>query len=116
MGAYIVRRLLLIIPTLFAIMVVNFVVIQVAPGGPVEQAIAQLTGEGSAITDRITRGGGENMAKENNVPFLGRIPIDPDLATACDTGRPFIYHSQHKPAAQAFSKAVEELMEQIKKS
>ena len=36
MGAYIVRRLLLMIPTLLAIMVINFVVIQVAPGGPVE--------------------------------------------------------------------------------
>lgn len=63
MGAYIIRRLLLIIPTLFAIMVVNFIVIQVAPGGPVEQAIAQLTGEGSAITDRITRSGGENIGQ-----------------------------------------------------
>ena len=40
MGAYIIRRLLLIIPTLFAIMVVNFAVIQIAPGGPVEQVIA----------------------------------------------------------------------------
>ncbi len=58
MTAYIVRRLLLMIPTLFGIMVINFVFVQLAPGGPVEQAIAQLTGEGSAITERITRGGG----------------------------------------------------------
>jgi microcin C transport system permease protein len=42
-------------------MVINFIVIQIAPGGPVEQAIAELTGEGSAITDRITRGGGETL-------------------------------------------------------
>lgn len=61
MGAYIVRRLLLIVPTLLAIMVINFIVIQVAPGGPVEQAIAELTGETSAITDRVTRGGGETL-------------------------------------------------------
>ncbi len=61
MGAYVIRRLLLIIPTLLAIMVINFIVIQIAPGGPVEQAIAELTGEGSAITDRITRGGGETL-------------------------------------------------------
>ena len=61
MGAYIIRRLLLIIPTLLAIMVINFVIIQVAPGGPVEQAIAELTGESSAITERITRGGGETL-------------------------------------------------------
>lgn len=61
MGAYVIRRLLLIIPTLLAIMVINFMIIQIAPGGPVEQAIAELTGEGSAITDRITRGGGETL-------------------------------------------------------
>ena len=47
MGAYIVRRLLLMIPTLLAIMMINFVVIQIAPGGPVEQVISQLTGVGS---------------------------------------------------------------------
>ena len=47
MLAYIVRRLLLIIPTLFGIMVVNFFIIQAAPGGPVEQLIAQI--EGTAV-------------------------------------------------------------------
>lgn len=62
MTAYIIRRLLLMIPTLFAIMVINFVVIHVAPGGPVEQIIAQLTGEGADITERVTRSGtGENL-------------------------------------------------------
>lgn len=50
MFAYIVRRLLLIIPTLFATMVINFTIIQIAPGGPVEQAIAELTG--SAVGPR----------------------------------------------------------------
>jgi microcin C transport system permease protein len=55
MGAYIVRRLLLMIPTLFAIMVINFIIIQVAPGGPVEQIIAELTGTGADITGRVTR-------------------------------------------------------------
>jgi microcin C transport system permease protein len=57
MIAYIIRRLLLIIPTLIGIMLVNFIVVQVAPGGPVEQAIAQLTGEGADITERVARGG-----------------------------------------------------------
>ena len=66
------------------------------------------------VIDIFACAGGETMANENDVPFLGRIPIDPDLATACDTGRPFIYHSQHKPAAQAFSKVLEELLKQIK--
>jgi microcin C transport system permease protein len=48
MTAYILRRLLLMIPTLFGIMVVNFVVIQAAPGGPIDRTIAQLRGAGGA--------------------------------------------------------------------
>jgi microcin C transport system permease protein len=59
MTAYILRRLLLMIPTLFAIMVVNFVVVQAAPGGPVEQVIAQLQGRNIGATARITGGGSE---------------------------------------------------------
>ncbi len=54
MAAYITRRLLLIIPTLFGIMVINFVVIQFAPGGPVEQTIAQIKGTAVGATARIT--------------------------------------------------------------
>ena len=44
MLAYILRRLLLIVPTLFGILLINFVIIQAAPGGPVEQMIAKLEG------------------------------------------------------------------------
>ena len=54
MLAYIIRRLLLIIPTLIGIMVINFAVVQVLPGGPVEQVIAQLTGQGVGATSRVT--------------------------------------------------------------
>ncbi len=57
MLAYIVRRLLLIIPTLFGIMVINFIVVQAAPGGPVEQAIAQLRGTAVESTARVTGAG-----------------------------------------------------------
>jgi microcin C transport system permease protein len=57
--AYILRRLLLIIPTLFGIMVVNFVVIQAAPGGPVEQLIAQISGTAVEATARVSGGSGE---------------------------------------------------------
>jgi microcin C transport system permease protein len=57
MGAYILRRVLLMIPTLFGIMAISFVVIQFAPGGPVEQVIAQLTGQGGE--DRLSGGGGD---------------------------------------------------------
>ena len=58
MLAYILRRLLLMIPTLFGIMVVNFVIIQAAPGGPVEQMIAQIQGTAVDATERVTGGGG----------------------------------------------------------
>ena len=50
MGAYLVRRLLLVIPTLFGIIAINFVVVQFAPGGPVEQMIAELKGHGGGVT------------------------------------------------------------------
>jgi microcin C transport system permease protein len=72
MTAYIARRLLLMIPTLFGVMVINFFIVQLAPGGPVEQAIAQLTGEGSAITERITRGGGGDAVSTTQTPALTR--------------------------------------------
>ena len=57
MGAYILRRLLLIIPTLVGIMAINFAVIQFAPGGPVERIIAQVTGTDVSATERISGGG-----------------------------------------------------------
>ena len=49
MGAYILRRLLLIVPTLLGIMVVNFVLVQFVPGGPVEQVIARMTDSGDVF-------------------------------------------------------------------
>ena len=65
MLAYIFRRLLLIIPTILGIMLVSFLVIQFAPGGPVEQAIAQLTGADVSTSDRLNRSGGE-IYRQNN--------------------------------------------------
>src|SRR5258708_13485955 len=59
MVAYIIRRLLLIIPTLLGIMVVNFVVVQFAPGGPVELMISQIRGRGTDVTQRFGGGEGE---------------------------------------------------------
>ena len=49
MGAYILRRLLLIIPTLFGIMVINFTLTQFVPGGPIEQIIANIEGQGDVF-------------------------------------------------------------------
>jgi len=62
MLSYIIRRLLLIVPTLLGIMVVNFAIIQVAPGGPVEQLIAELQGRAISATARFTGAGGETVA------------------------------------------------------
>ena len=59
MVAYAIRRILLMIPTLLAIMVVNFIIVQAAPGGPVEQMIARFQGTDIAATQRVTGGGGE---------------------------------------------------------
>ncbi|GAA4248804.1 microcin C ABC transporter permease YejB [Azospirillum formosense] len=60
MLAYIIRRLLLIIPTLFGIMVINFLIVQIAPGGPIEQMIARVQGTAVEATARIGgTGGGE---------------------------------------------------------
>ncbi len=58
MGAYILRRLLLMIPTLLGIMIINFTLVQFLPGGPIETIISQIEQESSA-TDRISGGGGE---------------------------------------------------------
>lgn len=59
MLAYIIRRLLLIIPTLVGIMVINFLIVQAAPGGPVEQVIAQIKGQAVSATARVSTSGGE---------------------------------------------------------
>ena len=91
MTAYIVRRLLLMIPTLFAIMVINFVVIHVAPGGPVEQIIAQLTGQGADITERVTRSGtGESTVRADTASgsssgkYRGAQGLDPEFIAALE--------------------------------
>ncbi|MAL78895.1 MAG: microcin ABC transporter permease [Sneathiella sp.] len=62
MFAYILRRILLMIPTLFGIMVLNFVVIQFAPGGPIEQIIAEIQGTAVGATARIGGSGSGDMA------------------------------------------------------
>jgi microcin C transport system permease protein len=78
MLAYIIRRLLLIVPTLLGIMIINFAVIQAAPGGPVEQVIAQLTGVGGGATERVTQGGGElTVQSESGGTYRGAQGLDP---------------------------------------
>ncbi len=72
MLAYIARRLLLVIPTLIGIMIINFVVVQAAPGGPVEQMLAQIQGQAVSATDRITSDGADQAASMQNAPDSGQ--------------------------------------------
>ena len=58
MTAYIIRRILFMIPTILGIMLVSFVVVQFAPGGPVERVIAQLSGTDTGATSRISGSAG----------------------------------------------------------
>jgi microcin C transport system permease protein len=86
MLAYIIRRLLLIVPTLFGIMVINFVVIQSAPGGPVEQLIQQLR-EGGApdVTARVSGTGTGDLAAGSGTGegvtgrYRGARGLDPEF-------------------------------------
>ena len=82
MGPYIVKRLLLVIPTLFFIMLFNFVIIQFAPGGPVEQAIANITGTGVDAAERVTRDTSENVVQSGagagDSQYRGAQGLDPE--------------------------------------
>ncbi|MBT5872388.1 MAG: microcin C ABC transporter permease YejB [Candidatus Latescibacteria bacterium] len=82
MLAYIIRRLLLIIPTLFGVMLVNFVIIQAAPGGPVEQVIARLRGHDVDATARFSgSSSGDNLSNSTNTRseavYRGAQGLDP---------------------------------------
>ncbi len=92
MTAYIIRRLLLIFPTLFGIMVLNFVIVQAAPGGPVEQMIAVIKGTAVSATARVSgtaMGDVSSPSGERGAPgsavdavtskYRGARGLDPDL-------------------------------------
>jgi microcin C transport system permease protein len=71
MYAYIARRLLLIVPTLFGIMLLNFIIVQAAPGGPVERLLAQVQGLAADPTVRITGAAGPEAGGGNVRPMAG---------------------------------------------
>lgn len=89
MKAYIARRLLLMIPTLLGIMLVNFVIVQSAPGGPIERLIAELKGHGIEATARLAGTSQGELAVRGSVqgttgaqaesPHRGARGIDPQL-------------------------------------
>ena len=79
MGAYILRRLLLVIPTLFGVMLINFALTQFVPGGPIEQIIAQMEGEGDVFE---TIAGSDSVVSENSggdEKYLGARGLPPEF-------------------------------------
>ena len=87
MIVYLIRRILLIIPTLLGIMVANFLIIQAAPGGPVEQAIAQLQGYSVDATARVSgighgemlEGTSQGNKKTTQSKYRGAQGLDPEI-------------------------------------
>ena len=100
MGAYILRRLLLIIPTLIGIMVINFTLTQFVPGGPIEQVLARLEGGGDAfqtIAGGGDAGGGIDEAAGGDERYIGSRGLPPEFIA--DLERQFGFD---KPPLQRF--------------
>src|SRR3979490_1500745 len=107
MAAYLIRRILLMIPTLLGIMFVSFVVVQFAPGGPIERVIAQISGSDTGATSRISgspggdfgaRGQAQNNAAGNaNSKYRGAQGLDPEFIKSLEKQFGF-----DKPAYQRF--------------
>src|ERR1700746_2346483 len=106
MTAYIIRRILFMIPTIFGIMLVSFVVVQFAPGGPVERVIAQLSGSDTGATSRISgSSGGDFGARcmqsgaqgDINSKYRGAQGLDPEFIKSLEKQFGF-----DKPAYERF--------------
>jgi microcin C transport system permease protein len=107
MSAYIVRRLLFMIPTIFGIMLVSFVVVQFAPGGPVERIISQLSGADTGATARISGSPGGDFGARGalqggaqldiNSRYRGAQGLDPEFIKSLEKQFGF-----DKPAYERF--------------
>jgi len=106
MSAYLLRRILFMIPTIFGIMLVSFVVVQFAPGGPVERVIAQLSGADTGGTSRISgsasgdfaRGGLQSGGQfDVNSKYRGAQGLDPEFIKSLEKQFGF-----DKPAYERF--------------
>ncbi len=78
MGGYILRRLALIIPTLFGIMLINFALIQFVPGGPIEQVIARMDGGGD-VFERFAGGADAGMDGRGDGTYVGARGLPPEF-------------------------------------
>ena len=108
MLAYISRRILLMVPTLFGIMLISFAIVQFAPGGPVERIIAQLQGQDTGATSRISGGGGDFAGGQSSAGgggdqsssrYRGAQGLDPQFIKQLETQFGF-----DKPAYERFFK------------
>ena len=112
MGAYILKRLLLMIPTLFGIMLLSFALIQFAPGGPVERVLAQLQGTDVGATARIgggsggevgagSQGAGAGGVGDSGFKYRGAQGLDPEFIKKLEEQFGF-----DKPAHERFFKMI----------
>src|SRR5215813_8881239 len=86
MTAYIIRRLLFMVPTLLGIMLISFAIVQFAPGGPVERVIAQLSGTDAGATARFGGSGSDAMTtgaqpggESSSSSYRGAQGLDPEF-------------------------------------
>ena len=106
MASYLLRRLLLVIPTLFGIIAINFVVVQFAPGGPVEQMISEIKGRGGDVTGRMTGTGAASMAATpSDGTYRGARGLDP--AIVADIKRMFGFD---RPAHERFARMLRDYL------
>ena len=96
MGRYVLRRLLLILPTLFGIMVINFILVQFAPGGPVEQAIVQAQGLDISTTASVSAP--TSMGPSSQSSYTGSEGLDPAFVARMEKAFGF-----DKPPLERFS-------------
>lgn len=102
MASYVLKRLLLMIPTILGIMLISFIIIQFVPGGPVERMIAVLQGHGESATSRFTGGGSETgggsaIQTGQSSQYKGAQGLDPELIKELEEMYGF-----DKPAYQRF--------------
>jgi microcin C transport system permease protein len=102
---YIIKRLLLMIPTLLGVMLLTFAVIQFVPGGPVEQIIAKLDGQNTDGTSRISGAGSETGGEsaEGGGKYRGAQGLDPEFIKSLEKQFGF-----DKPAHERFFKMVKD--------
>ena len=107
MASYIARRILLMIPTLLGILFVSFVVVQFAPGGPVERVIAQLSGSDTGAASRVSGSSGGDFGARGqvgasadavNTKYRGAQGLDPDFIKKLEVQFGF-----DKPAPERFA-------------